>query len=67
MYGQEIDKLMYNVGYTKVVNLCCGDHPLDNIYVRNDFRSVTFGGDRKPKTLRNSTVRKLTTSQKKYI
>ena len=67
MYGQKVDKLMFNVGYTKVVNLCCGDHPLDNIYVRNDFRSAIFDGDWKPKILRNSIVRKLRRTKKKYI
>ena len=35
-----VDNLMKSVGYTKVVDLLGG---LDNIYVRNDFRSPVFG------------------------
>ena len=61
---------MLSVGYTKIVNLCCGAHPLDNIYVRNDFQSSTFvedGGDRSPKLLGNVMVRTLTKTRKKYI
>ena len=50
---------MANVGYTKVVNLCCAVLPLDNIYVRNDLRSNVFEGDGKPKLLRNIVVRKI--------
>ena len=66
MYGQKIDELMLNVGYTKVVNLCCDEHPLDNIFVRKDFRSAIFDGNRNPKILRDLIVRKLTNTKKKY-
>ena len=48
---------MVHVGYTKVVDLCCGAHALDNIYVRNDFRSLVFEGVGKPRLLSNIELR----------
>ena len=59
-YEKNVDEFMEQVGYTKVVNLCCSAHALDNIYVRNDFRSLVFEGGGNPRLLNNMVVRKLT-------
>ena len=42
---------MAAAGYTKVLNLCCDKWELDNIYVRNDFKSSFFKGDGKPRLI----------------
>ena len=50
-YGEQVDNVMAAAGYTKVLNLCCDKWGLDNIYVRNDFKSSFFKGDGKPRLI----------------
>ena len=50
-YGDKVDKVMRGAGYTKVLDKCCDKWELDNIYVRNDFRSSFFGKLKTPRLM----------------
>ena len=50
-YGDKVDQVMFDAGYTKVLDKCCDKWELDNIYVRNDFRSSFFGKNKKPRLM----------------
>ena len=52
-YGEKVDKVMLAAGYTKILNLCCDEIKLDNVYVRNDFRSPLFKYDGRPRLMQS--------------
>ena len=52
-YGDKVDAVMVNAGYTKILNLCCDKWKLDNVYARNDFRSSLFKYDGKPRLMKS--------------
>ena len=45
-HANNITKVMESARYTKVLDHCCGDN-VDNVYVRNEFRSSVFKYDGK--------------------
>ena len=52
-HANNITKVMVSAGYTEVLDHCCGAQPIDNVYVRNDFRSSVFKHDGKPRLMRD--------------
>jgi len=54
-YGEKVDKLMIQAGYTKVLDMCCDKWELDNVYVRNDYRSSLdrWKDDGKPRLIKD--------------
>ena len=40
---------MENAGYVKALNMCCDDLPLDNVYIRKNFRSPYFKSIKGPR------------------
>ena len=52
-HADNITKVMESAGYTKVLDHCCGTNRIDNVYVRNDFRSSVFKYDGKPRLMRD--------------
>ena len=48
---------MIESGYTKVLDQCCEDMKLDNVYVRNDLRSPLFKHDGKPRLMKDKFIK----------
>lgn len=49
-YGEKVDEVMIAAGYTKILDKL---ENLDNVYVRNDFRSPLFKYDGKPRLMKS--------------